>query len=46
MVHSKKCSHYKEVGQKRKRMTFLYHESREQIGKSRQQNDWRDLLLL
>lgn len=35
MVHGKKLSHDKEVSQKRKRMTFLYHESREQIGRSR-----------
>lgn len=35
MVHDKKLSHYKEVSQKRKRMTFLYHESREQAGRSR-----------
>ena len=35
MVHGKKPSHYKEVSQKRKRMTFLYHESREQTGRSR-----------
>lgn len=35
MVHDKKLSHYKEVSQKRKRMTFLYHESREHAGRSR-----------
>lgn len=35
MVDGKKLSHYKEVSQKRKRMTFLYHEFREQIGRSK-----------
>lgn len=35
IVHDKKLSHYKEVSQKRKRMTFLYHESREQAEGSR-----------
>ena len=34
MVHGRKPSHYKELSQKRKRMTFLYHESREQTGRS------------
>lgn len=34
-VHVRKPSHYQKVSQKRKRMTFLYHESREQPGRSR-----------
>ena len=34
-VHVRKPSHYQKVSQKWKRMTFLYHESREQNGRSR-----------
>jgi hypothetical protein len=35
MAHSKNYSHCKHVSENGKRLTFLYYESRKQIGRSR-----------